>query len=76
MKVNQIEVTKKFIEQGLGISYLPYSMVKDELRMNKLLEIKSDKILSPVSETYVLTKVETSEASTFIEFLKEEIADL
>ena len=28
MKVNQIEITKRFIEQGLGISYLPYTMVQ------------------------------------------------
>ena len=28
MKVNQIEVTKRFIEQGLGISCLPYTMVR------------------------------------------------
>ena len=32
MKVNQIEITKRFIEQGLGISYLPYTMVQ---RRNK-----------------------------------------
>ncbi len=31
MKVNQIEITKRFIEQGLGISCLPYSMVKEEI---------------------------------------------
>ena len=73
MKVNQIEITKRFIEQGLGISYLPYTMVRDEIRMKKLLAIKSDEIIPPVSITYILTKVETSEASTFIEFLKEEI---
>lgn len=73
MKVNQIEITKRFIEQGLGISYLPYTMVRDEIKMNKLLEIRSDKISLPTSSTYVLTKVETDEVRTFIEFLKDEI---
>lgn len=73
MKVNQIEITKRFIEQGLGISYLPYTMVRDEIKMNKLLEIRSDKISLPTSSTYVLTKVETDEARTFIGFLKDEI---
>jgi len=76
MKVNQIEITKRFIEQGLGISYLPYTMVQDELRRNKLFEIKQDKIHLPTSLTYALTKVETSEVSTFIRFLKEQIAAL
>ena len=35
MKVNQIEITKRFIEQGLGISYLPYTMVREEIKKNK-----------------------------------------
>ncbi|MDQ0343009.1 LysR family transcriptional regulator [Lederbergia wuyishanensis] len=73
MKVNQIEITKQFIEQGLGISYLPATMVKNEVKMKKLLEIKPDKIVSPTSSTYVLTKVVTNESKEFIEFLKESI---
>lgn len=76
MKVNQIEITKRFIEQGLGISYLPYTMVRDELRMNKLIQIKSDQIHLPTSSTYVLTKVEINEANRFIRFFKEEMAKL
>lgn len=74
MKVNQIEITKRFIEQGLGISYLPYTMVRDELRMNKLIQIKSDQIHLPTSSTYVLTKLETNETNLFIRFFKEEMA--
>jgi LysR family transcriptional regulator, repressor for citA len=75
MKVNQIEVTKRFIEQRLGISYLPHTMVREEIKMNKLSEIKSDKISLPTSLTYILTKVETDEARIFIGFLKEELAN-
>ena len=73
MNVNQIEITKRFIEQGLGVSYLPRTMVQEELQADKLVVIKSEHILPPTSFTYVLTKVETSEALLFIEFLKEEI---
>lgn len=76
MKVNQIEITKRFIEQRLGISYLPYTMVREEIKMNKLLEISPDKIDLPTSLTYVLTKVETEEARTFIGFLKDEVKRL
>lgn len=72
MKVNQIEVTKRFIEHGLGISYLPYSMVKDEIKMGKLLEIKSDKIALPTSSTYILSKVTTTEVGTFINYFQEQ----
>ncbi|WP_066392525.1 LysR family transcriptional regulator [Neobacillus mesonae] len=71
MKVNQVEVTKRFIEEGLGVSYLPFTVIKDELAMNKLVEIKSDKISPSASCTYVLTKVETDEVSIFINFLKD-----
>ncbi|WP_245805898.1 LysR family transcriptional regulator [Bacillus alkalicellulosilyticus] len=70
MKVNQIEVTKRFIEEGLGISYLPYTVVKNELAMNKLTEIKPDKITPPTSSTYRVTKVETEEVSRFVAFLR------
>ena len=74
MKVNQIEITKRFIEQGLGISYLPYTMVREEIKQNKFLEIKPDKISLPTSSTYVLTKISSDEAKIFIAFLKDELA--
>ena len=49
-------------------------MVREEIKMNKLLEIRPDKISLPTFLTYVLTKVETDEAKTFIGFLKDEVA--
>ncbi|PLT33502.1 LysR family transcriptional regulator [Bacillus sp. V5-8f] len=74
MKVDQVEVTKRFIEVGLGVSYLPYAMVKDEIGAKKLVEIQPDKIEPPTSSTYVLTKVETDEVSIFTTFLKEALS--
>jgi len=71
MRVDQIEVTKRFIEEGLGVSYLPATVVKDEIDMNKLIKIKPSNIIPPISFTYVLTKVETDEVSIFIKFLKD-----
>lgn len=76
MVVNQVEVTKKFIEKGLGVSYLPKTMVKDEIEKKSLVEIKADRILSSKSATYVLTKVETNEVRTFVEFLKDAISKM
>ena len=75
MKVNQIEITKQFIEQGLGISYLPYTMVQEEIKQNKLLEISPVKISPPTSSTYVLTKIKSDEAKIFIRFLKDKMAN-
>lgn len=68
--VNQAEVTKKFIEHGLGVSYLPVSMVKDEIANHSLAVIPPEKIFTPTSATYVLTKIETKEARSFINFLR------
>ncbi len=75
LNVNQIEVTKRFIEEGLGVSYLPYTVIKDDITMKRILEIKSDKITPPTSFTYVLTKVETDEVSIFISFLKDTLSE-
>lgn len=75
MRVNQVEVTKRFIEEGLGVSYLPNTVIKEEMANNKLVEIKQEKIKAPTSCTYVLTKVETEEASCFIQFLKKSISE-
>lgn len=76
MKINQIEVTKRFIEEGLGVSYLPFTVIKNEISMNKLVEIKSNKITPPTSYTYALTKVETDEVSNFINFLMDTLSEL
>ena len=73
MKVNQVEVTKRFIEAGLGVSFLPLTVVKEEIGLSKLVEIKPNKITLPTSSTYLLTKVETEEVLAFAEFLKRTI---
>jgi len=74
MKVNQVEVTKRFIEEGLGVSYLPLTVVKEEIGMKKLVEIKPDRIIPTTSSTYLLTKVETEEVLIFTKFLKATIS--
>lgn len=66
MPVTQIETTKLFIEKGLGVSYLPLSMIQEELNSKKIIEVKQHKITPPTSFTYVVTKVETSEGEQFI----------
>lgn len=68
MKVNQVEVTKRFIEEGLGVSYLPPTVVKEEIVSKRLVEIKPDKIILPTSSTYLLTKAATDEVLIFIKF--------
>lgn len=68
--VTQMEVTKRFIESGLGISYLPFSIVQEELKNERMIEIKPDKVVPPTSYTYVVTKIETTEVKEFITSLE------
>ncbi|MDR6999925.1 LysR family transcriptional regulator [Neobacillus niacini] len=74
--VTQMEITKRFIETGLGVSYLPLSVVQEELRHRRMVEIKPDKIVPPVSFTYVVTKLEIQETGEFITSLKNWMKEL
>jgi LysR family transcriptional regulator, repressor for citA len=71
-----MEVTKRFIESGLGITYVPFSSVQEELKNERMIEIKSDKIVPPISITYVVTKIETPEVTEFITFVETCISEL
>jgi LysR family transcriptional repressor of citA len=76
MRVNQVEVTKRFIEEGLGVSYLPLTMVKEEIKQKKIIEIAPTLITPPKSSTYLVTKIETKEARIFIDFLREQLRNI
>lgn len=69
MTVSQIEVTKRFIEAGLGVSYLPKSMVQEELLAGKLSVYPSAAPKKQMSITYLIEKVATNEAKLFKRFL-------
>lgn len=71
MAVNQVEITKRFIEQGLGVSYLPVTMVRDEIEGGRLREVKVERVIAPKSKTYLLQKTKTEESEIFRGFLKE-----
>ena len=71
------EILEKY-EQGLGVSYLPRTMVQKELRVGRISEITMKKVLPLKSftyvVTYVVTKVATHEVKAFRIFLKMAIA--
>ncbi|OLN21731.1 LysR family transcriptional regulator [Domibacillus antri] len=69
MAVSQIEVTKRFIEAGLGISYLPLSMVQEELMVKKISIYPSASSETQTSLTYLIEKVETEEGRLFKQFV-------
>lgn len=73
--VTQIEITKKFMEEGLGISFLPLSTVREELLEKKLIVIPLEKVKPKESFTYIVTKFETKEVElwkkSLCQFLEE-----
>lgn len=54
MEVSLVDITKRFIEEGLGISFLPESTVKRELLEGRLMEVATPGLPLPVAATYVV----------------------
>lgn len=71
MAVSQVNVTKRFIIEGLGISFLPSSTVRRELLEGRLLEAPCPFINLPISKTYAILKYEHPKETQFLEFLSQ-----
>lgn len=56
MKVTQAHIAKRFIQEGLGVSFLPKSMVRRELIEGRLMDAHFDLFPLPEVSTYFLTK--------------------
>jgi LysR family transcriptional regulator, repressor for citA len=69
MVVSQVHVSKRFIEEGLGISFLPVSTIRRELMEGRLLEVRSDQFELPVAHSYFVTKYNHTEGKKFFDFL-------
>ncbi|MGG0889284.1 LysR family transcriptional regulator [Cytobacillus horneckiae] len=69
MKVSQIHITKRFIIEGLGVSFLPLSTVRRELLEGWLLEV-STTIPLPKAHTYAIIKHNHSKQQEFMTFLQ------
>ncbi|GAA0322290.1 transcriptional regulator CitR [Bacillus carboniphilus] len=71
MTVSQVHVTKRFIEEGLGISFLPLSIVQRELLEGRLLEVETPHIPEVTARTYALTKYTNAEISRFLDYISQ-----
>ncbi|WP_102272932.1 LysR family transcriptional regulator [Cytobacillus massiliigabonensis] len=69
MKVSQIHITKRFIVEGLGVSFLPVSTVRRELIEGWLLEVPCSTITLPEAHTYAIMKYNHSMQKEFMRFL-------
>lgn len=54
MVVSQVDITKRFIEEGLGVSFLPRSAVSRELFENRLFELPTPGLSLPEAATYLV----------------------
>ncbi|WP_335868981.1 LysR family transcriptional regulator [Bacillus sp. 2205SS5-2] len=71
MKVSHSHITKRFIVEGLGVSYLPSSTVRRELLEGRLLEVESKIVPLPEAETFAIMKYRHQKQSEFLAFLSQ-----
>lgn len=69
MKVSQVHITKRFIKEGLGVSFLPISTVRRELLEGALLEVDCHSVSLPDANAYALMKYEHTRQNEFVEFV-------
>lgn len=71
MVVSHVDITKRFIEEGLGVSFLPRSAIIRELFENRFIELATPGIELPQAASYlVLPKQSVSVATErFVEIL-------
>lgn len=69
MKVSQAHITKRFIQDGLGISFLPHSIVRRELLEGRLMKVPFDLFELPKVTTFVLVKKQDELEKEFIQLL-------
>jgi len=56
MKVTQAHIAKRFIQEGLGVSFLPHSIVRRDLIEGRLMQPHFDLFDLPTVSTYILVK--------------------
>ena len=67
MHINQTEVIKNFVKHGLGIAFLPKSVIEADYQQNLLHSCTVQELSPIVSPTYVLTKYGSADFDAFLE---------
>lgn len=70
MLVTQVHVTKRFIEEGLGISFLPEITIRRERMEGRLLQVDCPELMLPTARTYAIMKHDVTEGRRFLEFFR------
>lgn len=69
MKVSQVSATKRFIEEGLGMSFLPHPAVRRELAEGRLLQNQVSHIHLPRTKTFLISNNPSPPAENFKNFI-------
>ena len=71
MKVTQTHIVKRFIQEGLGISFIPHSIVRRELIEGKLMQPHFDLFTLPFVSTYIIVKKKGELEEEFINLISK-----
>ena len=74
MVVTMVDITKRFIEDGLGVSFLPRSSLQPELAEGRLQILPTPGLTLPVTGTYIVqssVRVLSDAAQTLAEALRQ-----
>lgn len=66
MKVTQAHITKRFVQDGLGVSFLPHSIVRRELIEGKIMQPHFDLFELPSVSTFIIVKKKGALEEEFI----------
>ncbi|WP_106497472.1 LysR family transcriptional regulator [Lentibacillus sp. Marseille-P4043] len=69
MKVNQSHITKRFVLEGIGVSFLPKSIINREMMEGRLLEVPVPFMNLPTASMYIVYKYDHQLESDFVKFI-------
>lgn len=78
LAVDRVDITKRMLEEGLGVSFLPHSSVKRELADRRLVSVPVAEMALPVAATYLVLPFQRElpeAARQFIDLLQASFPD-
>lgn len=75
MVVTDVDITKHFIDAGVGLSFLPYSAVWRELEQGRFVNVPTPGLELPIAATYVIEAAGSTamveQAKAFVNMLRQ-----
>lgn len=74
--ITDVDITKHFIEEGVGVSFLPRSAVWREVKQRRLIEVETPGLHLPIAATYIVepagATMMVDQARKFLALLRKE----